>query len=76
MLVGNPAYVTDTSKELTLRVHDECNGSDVFGSDICTCKPYLVYAIEECIRCTQRGIYPILSYFMNSPYRTQAASVW
>lgn len=23
------------------------NGSDVFGSDICTCKPYLSYAIEE-----------------------------
>lgn len=22
------------------------NGSDVFGSDICTCKPYLTYAIE------------------------------
>jgi len=29
------------------------NGSDVFGSDICTCKPYLVYAIEECIRGVQ-----------------------
>ena len=23
----------------TCRVHDECNGSDVFGSDICTCRP-------------------------------------
>ena len=32
------------------------NGSDVFGSDICTCKPYLVYAIEECIRGAQKGI--------------------
>ena len=31
------------------------NGSDVFGSDICTCKPYLTYAIEECIRCAQKG---------------------
>lgn len=27
----------------TVRVHDECNGSDVFGSDICTCRPYLVH---------------------------------
>jgi hypothetical protein len=36
---------------------DDCtgNGSDVFGSDICTCKPYLTYAIEECIRGAQNG---------------------
>jgi GTP cyclohydrolase II len=52
-IFGNPAYVRDPSKVLTLRVHDECNGSDVFGSDICTCKPYLVYAMEECIRTAQ-----------------------
>lgn len=31
---GPPEYLSDESKELTLRVHDECNGSDVFGSDI------------------------------------------
>ncbi|KAK2462691.1 hypothetical protein APHAL10511_005307 [Amanita phalloides] len=62
-IFGNPAYVSDTSKELTLRVHDECNGSDVFGSDICTCKPYLVYAIEECIRCAQRGGVGVVVYF-------------
>jgi GTP cyclohydrolase II len=36
-------------------VHDECNGSDVFGSDICTCRPYLTHAIEECIRGAQAG---------------------
>ena len=40
---------------LTARVHDECNGSDVFGSDICTCRPYLTHAIEECIRGAQDG---------------------
>ncbi|OBZ68838.1 Uracil-regulated protein 1 [Grifola frondosa] len=28
-IFGNPAYLSDESKELTLRVHDECNGSDV-----------------------------------------------
>ena len=33
--VGNLAFISDKSKELTLHVHDECNGSDVFGSDIC-----------------------------------------
>ncbi len=41
--------------EIACRVHDECNGSDVFGSDICTCRPYLVHGIEECIRSAQRG---------------------
>ncbi|KAM6489998.1 cyclohydrolase [Amanita muscaria] len=62
-IFGNPAYVSDPDKELTLRVHDECNGSDVFGSDICTCKPYLVFAIEECIRCVHRGGVGVVVYF-------------
>lgn len=39
------------------------NGSDVFGSDICTCKPYLVYAIEECIRGAQKGGIGVVVYF-------------
>ena len=39
------------------------NGSDVFGSDICTCKPYLVYAIEECIHGAQRGGVGVVVYF-------------
>ncbi|KAF9443174.1 hypothetical protein P691DRAFT_764522 [Macrolepiota fuliginosa MF-IS2] len=62
-IFGNPAYLSDESKVLTLRVHDECNGSDVFGSDICTCKPYLVYAIEECIRGAQNGGVGVVVYF-------------
>ncbi|MBR0565126.1 GTP cyclohydrolase II [Azoarcus sp. L1K30] len=37
------------------RVHDECNGSDVFGSDICTCRPYLAHGIEICIEMAQQG---------------------
>ena len=53
----------DESKELTVRVHDECNGSDVFGSDICTCKPYLTFAIEECVRCAQRGGVGVVVYY-------------
>jgi GTP cyclohydrolase II len=40
---------------LTCRIHDECNGSDVFGSDICTCRPYLTHGVEECIRTAQAG---------------------
>jgi GTP cyclohydrolase II len=82
--------MSNPSKELTLRVHDECNGSDVFGSDICSachlfphpclwssrpnchslstawitaCKPYLIFAIEECVRCAQRGGVGVVVYF-------------
>ena len=52
---GDPRHLADPSVTLTARVHDECNGSDVFGSDICTCRPYLTHAIEECIRGAQDG---------------------
>ncbi|MFM8547334.1 MAG: GTP cyclohydrolase II [Betaproteobacteria bacterium] len=48
--------------ELTARVHDECNGSDVFGSDICTCRPYLTHAIEECIAGAQRNGVGLIVY--------------
>ena len=47
---------------ITCRVHDECNGSDVFGSDICTCRPYLVHGIEECARAAQAGGLGIIVY--------------
>ena len=52
-IFGSPRDLADPQVELTARVHDECNGSDVFGSDICTCRPYLTHAIEECIRGAQ-----------------------
>jgi GTP cyclohydrolase II len=37
-IFGPPQYLHDTNKEITVRVHDQCGGSDVFGSDICTCE--------------------------------------
>jgi GTP cyclohydrolase II len=46
-----------------VRVHDECNGSDVFGSDICTCRPYLVHGIEVCIQTAQEGGAGVIVYF-------------
>ncbi len=61
-IFGDPRDLADTSVELTARVHDECNGSDVFGSDICTCRPYLTHAIEECIQGAQRGGVGLVSY--------------
>ncbi len=45
-----------------MRVHDECNGSDVFGSDICTCRPYLTHGIEECVRTAQDGGSGVIVY--------------
>ncbi|KAJ1957015.1 Uracil-regulated protein 1 [Linderina pennispora] len=62
-IFGNPEHIADPAKRLTMRVHDECNGSDVFGSDICTCKPYLIYAIEECAREAQNGGVGVVVYF-------------
>jgi GTP cyclohydrolase II len=54
-LFGDPGAIHDPSRRLTCRIHDECNGSDVFGSDICTCRPYLTHGVEECIREAQAG---------------------
>ena len=61
-IFGDAQDLADPSVELTARVHDECNGSDVFGSDICTCRPYLTHAIEECIQGAQRGGVGLVSY--------------
>jgi GTP cyclohydrolase II len=54
-IFGDPAAIADPARTLACRVHDECNGSDVFGSDICTCRPYLTHGIEECVREAQAG---------------------
>lgn len=52
---GDASKLGDKRVSLTCRVHDECNGSDVFGSDICTCRPYLTHGIEECVQSAQTG---------------------
>jgi GTP cyclohydrolase II len=62
-MFGDSAKIADPTVPLTARVHDECNGSDVFGSDICTCRPYLTHAIEECIRSAQQGGTGLIAYF-------------
>jgi GTP cyclohydrolase II len=61
-LFGDVARLSDARTQITCRVHDECNGSDVFGSDICTCRPYLVHGIEECARAGQSGGLGIIIY--------------
>jgi len=61
-LFGDVTKLPDHTTKITCRVHDECNGSDVFGSDICTCRPYLIHGIEECARAAQAGGLGIIVY--------------
>jgi GTP cyclohydrolase II len=62
-IFGDPSFISDPSKKLAVRVHDECNGSDVFGSDICTCRPYLVHGVETCIKTAQEGGAGVIVYY-------------
>ena len=52
---GDPDKLAKPGTKIACRVHDECNGSDVFGSDICTCRPYLVQGIEAAVAMAQAG---------------------
>ncbi len=61
-LFGDVEKLNDPRSRITCRVHDECNGSDVFGSDICTCRPYLIHGIEECARSAQTGGLGVIIY--------------
>src|SRR5258708_5894166 len=59
---GAVERIADPGTVIACRVHDECNGSDVFGSDICTCRPYLVHGIEVCVETAQQGGVGIIVY--------------
>jgi GTP cyclohydrolase II len=61
-LIGSPSAIAAPDRPVACRVHDECNGSDVFGSDICTCRPYLAHGIEVCIQTAQEGGCGIIVY--------------
>ncbi|KAF4126089.1 gtp cyclohydrolase [Geosmithia morbida] len=62
-IFGPPERVSDPNVKLALRIHDECNGSDVFQSDICTCRPYLAFGIQEAIKEAQNGGSGVVVYF-------------
>ncbi len=62
-IFGDMTKLGDTRYPLACRVHDECNGSDVFGSDICTCRPYLAHGVEEAIKMAQAGGTGLVVYF-------------
>jgi len=61
-LFGEVERLAEQGTVIACRVHDECNGSDVFGSDICTCRPYLVHGIEVCVEAAQQGGLGIIVY--------------
>ena len=61
-LFGDAAGLGRAETRIACRVHDECNGSDVFGSDICTCRPYLAHGIEVCIETAQQGGVGVIVY--------------
>ena len=61
-IFGDYTALSNPKKAVTARVHDECNGSDVFGSDICTCRPYLIHGIELCIDTAQNGGVGVVVY--------------
>jgi len=61
--LGDLASLHAPATEIAVRVHDACCGSDVFGTDICTCRPYLVFAIQGAVECAQRGGVGIIAYF-------------
>ncbi|CDO94029.1 unnamed protein product [Kluyveromyces dobzhanskii CBS 2104] len=62
-IFGDPQNIANPEKRIALRVHDECNGSDVFGSDICTCRPYLMFGIIEAVKEAQNGGTGVVVYF-------------
>jgi GTP cyclohydrolase II len=61
-ILGDIEAITDPDRPLAVRIHDECNGSDVFGSDICTCRPYLVHGIEVALATAQAGGAGVIIY--------------
>ena len=61
-LFGEVARIGRPDTVIACRVHDECNGSDVFGSDICTCRPYLAHGVEVCATTAQQGGVGVVVY--------------
>ena len=59
---GDVSKLGKAETKIACRLHDECNGSDVFGSDICTCRPYLAHGIEICIDMAQKGGVGVVIY--------------
>ena len=59
---GDMQKIGKPETKIACRLHDECNGSDVFSSDICTCRPYLAHGIEVCIEMAQQDGLGVVIY--------------
>ena len=62
-IFGDVQKLKEDKTEITVRVHDQCLNSDCFRGTICTCAPYLFYAMEQCIKTAQKGGVGIIFYF-------------
>lgn len=62
-IFGDPNNLPREDKRLALRVHDECSGSDVFLSDICSCRCYLIFGLVEAAKEAQKGGNGLVCYF-------------
>ncbi|KAK8041162.1 hypothetical protein PG994_014169 [Apiospora phragmitis] len=56
---GDPAKMSDGSLDWPCVF----TMNDVFGSDICTCRPYLIFGIEEAVKEAQNGGSGVVIYF-------------
>lgn len=61
-LFGDTSRLGDPTVAVACRIHDECSGSDVFGTDICSCRPYLAFGVEEATRMALQGGIGIVVY--------------
>ncbi|GMM28791.1 hypothetical protein DAMA08_015070 [Martiniozyma asiatica (nom. inval.)] len=62
-IFGDPSDLPREDKRLALRIHDECSGSDVFLSDICSCRCYLIFGLVEAAKEAQNGGNGLVCYF-------------
>ena len=61
-LFGDATKLGRPETRIACRVHDECNGSDVFGSDICTCRPIWRTASRSASATAQQGGVGVVVY--------------
>ncbi|GMG21519.1 unnamed protein product [Ambrosiozyma monospora] len=62
-IFGEVENIPREDKRLSLRVHDECSGSDVFLSDICSCRCYLIFGLIEAAKEAQKGGNGVVAYY-------------
>jgi hypothetical protein len=58
-----PPFLDLTSSTGRLPLANLLTHYSCFLEDICTCRPYLTYGIEEAIRCAQRGGVGLIIYY-------------